>query len=217
MSRARECLSSITTRTPKSRLKETLFTIHRNTVEPVMIGKQHILMQSSMLPKVRIKMQCSMIVIPNQQREKELTRKERASLAQLRSGECELLGSYKSRIMKNANLNVSTDLGMLPNDVKHLFVCRTDTTSLKPLYLWSKPMEPIRELSFLEAKDPNCDEDRLKGEQQQEVVLTPAVWLGISVILKLNRIVGNLEPCGTNSHVWSSSQPVYLEDSMACI
>ena len=34
--------------------------------------------------------------------EKDLTRKERTTLAQLRSGHCRLLGSYKSRINKDA-------------------------------------------------------------------------------------------------------------------
>ena len=34
--------------------------------------------------------------------EKDLTRKEHSTLAQLRSGYCRLLGSYKSRIKKDA-------------------------------------------------------------------------------------------------------------------
>ena len=38
--------------------------------------------------------------------EKELTRKELLTIAQLRSGYCRLLGSYKSRIKKDANLDV---------------------------------------------------------------------------------------------------------------
>ena len=42
--------------------------------------------------------------------EKDLTRKERSTLAQLRSGYCRLLGSYKSRIKKDASLNVCVDL-----------------------------------------------------------------------------------------------------------
>ena len=41
--------------------------------------------------------------------EKELTRKKRSTLAQLRSGYCRLLGSYKSRIKKDANLDVCAD------------------------------------------------------------------------------------------------------------
>ena len=55
--------------------------------------------------------------------EKELTRKERSTLAQLRSGYCRLLGSYKSRIKKDVSLNVCADCGTTPHDVKHLFVC----------------------------------------------------------------------------------------------
>ena len=54
--------------------------------------------------------------------EKKLTKKERSTLAQLRSGYCRLLGSYKSRIKKDASLNVYTDCGTTPHDVKHLFI-----------------------------------------------------------------------------------------------
>ena len=55
--------------------------------------------------------------------EKYLTRKERATLAQLRSGYCKLIGSYKSRIKKDASLNVCADCGKTPHDVKHIFAC----------------------------------------------------------------------------------------------
>ena len=54
--------------------------------------------------------------------EKDLTSKKRITLAQLRSGYCGLLGSYMSRINKDTSLNVSTDCGMTPHDVKYLFV-----------------------------------------------------------------------------------------------
>ena len=47
--------------------------------------------------------------------EKELTRKERSNLAQLRSGHCRLLGSYKSRIKKDASLDVCADCGTTPH------------------------------------------------------------------------------------------------------
>ena len=62
--------------------------------------------------------------------EKELTRKERSTLAQLRSGYCRLLGSYKSRIKKDANLDVCADCGTTPHDVKHFFVCPAHPTTL---------------------------------------------------------------------------------------
>ena len=40
---------------------------------------------------------------------KELTRKERLTLAQMRYGYCRLLDSYKSRIKNDASLNVCAD------------------------------------------------------------------------------------------------------------
>ena len=61
--------------------------------------------------------------LPISNEERDLTRKERSTLAQLRSGYCRLLGSYKSRIKKDASLNVCAYCGTTPHDVKHLFVC----------------------------------------------------------------------------------------------
>ena len=87
--------------------------------------------------------------------EKELTRKERSTLAQLRSGYCRLLGSYKGRIKKDASLDVCADCGTTPHDVKHLFVCPAPLTTLIPSDLWSRPTDAVRELSYLEARDPD--------------------------------------------------------------
>ena len=82
--------------------------------------------------------------------EKELTRKERTTLAQLRSGHCSLLGSYKIRISKDVNLDVCADCGMTPHDVKHLFNCPAHPT-MTPSELWNRPVDAIRELSYLQA------------------------------------------------------------------
>ena len=87
--------------------------------------------------------------------EKELTRKERSTLAQLRSGYCRLLGSYKSRIKKDASIDVCADYCTTPHDVKHLFVCPAHPTTLIPSDLGSRPMDADRELSYLEARDPD--------------------------------------------------------------
>ena len=76
------------------------------------------------------------------------TRKERTTITQLRSGYCKLLGSYKSRIKKAASLNVC---GKTPHDVNHLFAYPAHLTTLIPSVLWSKPMDSIREFSYLEA------------------------------------------------------------------
>ena len=83
--------------------------------------------------------------------EKELTQKERTTLAQLRSGHCRLLGSYKSRISKDVSLDVCADCGKTPHDVKHLFNCPAHPTTMTPSDLWNRPVDAIRELSYLEA------------------------------------------------------------------
>ena len=64
--------------------------------------------------------------------ENELTRKERTTLAQLRSGHCRLLGSYKSRISKDVSLDVGADCGKTLHDVKHLFNCPAHPTTMRP-------------------------------------------------------------------------------------
>ena len=92
--------------------------------------------------------------LPISNSEKGLTRKERPTLAQLRSRYCRLLGSYKSRIKKDANLDVCADCGMTPHDVKHLFVCPAHPTTLIPSDLWSRPTDAVGELSYLEERDP---------------------------------------------------------------
>ena len=62
--------------------------------------------------------------------EKDLTRKGRSTLAQLRSRYCEHLSFYKSRIKKDGSLNAV----LTPHDVKHFFVC---STTMAPLDVWS--------------------------------------------------------------------------------
>ena len=84
--------------------------------------------------------------------EKDLTRKERATIAQLRSGYCNLIGFYKSRITKDASLDVCANCGKMSHDVKHLFACPAHQTTLIPPDLRSKPVESIQEYSYLEER-----------------------------------------------------------------
>ena len=90
----------ITTReTHKRRMKETLFTRHRNTVEPMMLANnKKATLQAIHTDAVNkaVKYQKNNIVLddlppPINDSEKDLTRKERATLAKLRSGYCRLL------------------------------------------------------------------------------------------------------------------------------
>ena len=104
-------------------MKETLFTRHRNTVEPMMLAnnrKATLQAIHSDAVNKAVKDQKNNIVLdglphPINDSEKDLTRKERATLAQLRSGFCKLLGSYKSRIKKDASLDVCADCGKNPH------------------------------------------------------------------------------------------------------
>ena len=144
--------------TPSPQGKDTLFTRHRNTVEPMMLADNRKATLQTIHTDVvnkAVKYQKNNMVLddlphPINDSEKDLTRKERATLAQLRSGCCKLLGSYKSRIKKDASLNVCADCGKTPHDVKHLLACPTHPTTLVPSDLWSKPVESIREFSYLE-------------------------------------------------------------------
>ena len=108
---------------PKKRMKEILFTRHRNPVEPIMLAdNRKATLQAIHTDAVNkaVKDQKKNIVLddlphPINNSEKDLTRKERATLAQLRSGYCKLVGSYKSRIKKDASLNVCVDCGKTPH------------------------------------------------------------------------------------------------------
>ena len=89
------------------------------------------------------------LIHPINDSEKDPTRKERAILAQLRSGYCKLLDSYKSRIKKDTSRRMCR-LRQDAHDVKHIFACQAHPTTLVPSELWSKPVESIREFSYLE-------------------------------------------------------------------
>ena len=120
--------------THKRRMKETLFTRHRNTVEPMMLAdNRKATLQAINTDAVNKAVKDQKNNLGDLKHtindsEKYLTRKERATLAQLRSGYCKLLDSYKSRIKKDASLNVCTDCGKTPHDVKHLFACPAHPT-----------------------------------------------------------------------------------------
>ena len=151
--------------TPERQMKETLYTRQRDTVEPIMVKTyRKATLQALPTNAVDKAVKCHErnVVLddgppPINSADKELTTRERSTLAQLRSGHCRLLGSYKSSIKKDASLNVCADCGTAPHDVKHLFVCPAHATTMImiPSALWSTPTDAVRELSYLEASDPD--------------------------------------------------------------
>ena len=131
--------NSITTKdTPKRRIKERLFTRHHSNVELMMIANDRKAIHTKAVNKA-VNSQRRNVVLDVRPplinvSEKELTRKKRTTLAQLRSGHCKLLGSYK-----------------IPHDVKHLFNCPAHPTKMTPSDLWNRPVDAIRELSYIKA------------------------------------------------------------------
>ena len=152
---------SITTRaTHERQMEETLYIRHRNNVELNMVKHDRkAALHNDAVDKAVKRHERNVVQDgwppPISSSEKDLTRKERSTLAQLRSGYCRLLGSYKSRIKKDASLNVCADCGTTPHDVKHLFVCLAHPPTMIPSDLWSRPTDAVRELSYLEVREPD--------------------------------------------------------------
>jgi len=67
-----------------------------------------------------------------------LPRSVRTTLAQLRSGHCRLLNSYKARITSGIS-DVCPECGVAPHSVEHLFNCQSNPTQLTGQDLWDDP------------------------------------------------------------------------------
>ena len=81
-----------------------------------------------------------------------LTRRQHATLSQLRSGHCKLLNSYTKRL-KQTDSSSCPDCGMDPQDVPHLFNCTAHPTTLTTESLWDRLFKTIREPSFLDPEN----------------------------------------------------------------
>ena len=85
---------------------------------------------------------------PTDKSEKQLSRHQRTTLAQLGSGRCRLLHSYRHRL-EPAVSNTCPDCGIGPHDVHHLFHCAAHPTTLQPTDLWQNPVKGADFLTFL--------------------------------------------------------------------
>ena len=61
-----------------------------------------------------------------------------------------VLASGVKKRLKQSDSSSCPDCGMDPQDVPHLFDCTAHPDDLSPVNLWDKPVETIRELSFLD-------------------------------------------------------------------
>ena len=93
---------------------------------------------------------------PISSEEDTLRRPQRTTLSQLRSGHCRLLNSYQNRLKPTVDPRCP-DCGVNPHDVPHLFNCTAHHNPLSTVSLWDKPVESIRELSFLDQRNKRTD------------------------------------------------------------
>ena len=141
---------------PPREMKKTIFTRHNQAVLLLLANnKKDILhaMHTSFVYRAIDNMTDNRVLnnrpSPINDKETHLSRRQRAAISQLRSGQCKLLYSYKNRL-KQTDSSSYPDCGIDPQNVPHLRNCTAHTTDLSPVNLWDKPVKMIRELSFLD-------------------------------------------------------------------
>ena len=146
---------------PPREMKETIFTRHYQTVLPLLANNRKDTLQAlhtSFVNTAIGNMKDNRVLNSRppsiNDEETLLQRRQRTTLSQLRSGHCKLLNSYKKRL-KQSDSSRCPDCGMDPQDVPHLFDCIAHPNDLSPVNLWDKPIETIRELSFLDPGNLN--------------------------------------------------------------
>ena len=114
---------------PPKEMKETLFTRHNQTVVPLLADTKKLSLQAvhtsfvnAAIDKITDNRVLNYQPPPINDKETYLTRRQRATLSQLRSGNCKLLNSYKKRLKQNDSSGCP-DCGMDSQDVPHLFNC----------------------------------------------------------------------------------------------
>ena len=142
-------------------MKETIFTRHYQTVLPLLSNNRKDTLQAlhASFVSTAIGNMKDNRVLNNRppsinDEETLLPRRQRTTLSQLRSGHCKVLNSYKKRL-KQSDSSSCPDCGMDPLDVPHLLDCMGLPNDRSPMNLWDKPIETIRELSFLDPGNLN--------------------------------------------------------------
>ena len=140
---------------PPREMKETIFTRHYQTVLPLLANNRKDTLQAlhtSFVNTAIGSMKDNRVLNSRppsiNDEETLLQRRQRTTLSQLRSGHCKLLNSYKKRL-KQSDSSRCPHCGIC-KDVPHLFDCVANPNDLSPVNLWDKPIETIRELSFLD-------------------------------------------------------------------
>ena len=153
------CHNITTMDAPPRQMKHTLHTRHYPTVQPLLATTKKETLQAVHTEAVTraINSQQPNRVLHNRPppislEEDTLRRPQRTTLSQLRSGHCRLLNSYQNRLKPTVDPRCP-DCGVNPHDVPHLFHCTAHPNDLSTVNLWDKPVESIRELSFLDPRN----------------------------------------------------------------
>ena len=153
------CHNITTMDVPPRQMKHTLHTRHYPTVQPMLAATKKETLQAVHTEAVTraINSQQPNRVLHNRPppislEEDTLRRPQRTTLSQLRSGHCRLLNSYQNRLKQTVDPRCP-DCGVNPHDVPHLSNCTAHPNALSTVNLWDKPVESIRELSFLDPRN----------------------------------------------------------------
>ena len=153
------CHNITTMDVPPRQMKHTLHTRHYPTVQPLLAATKKETLQAVHTEAVTraINSQQPNRVLhnrppPTSLEEDTLRRPQRTTLSQLRFGHCRLLNSYQNRLKPTVDPRCP-DCGVNHHDVPHLFSCTAHSNNdLSTVNLWDKPVESIRELSFLDPR-----------------------------------------------------------------
>ena len=91
--------------------------------------------------------------------EKDLPRRTRTTLSQLRSGYSPFLQSYMARIRPDEHQDLCPKCQASPHTTVHLFACPADPTDLTVEDLWYKPMTVATFLGLPTSQDPGDLDD----------------------------------------------------------
>ena len=134
---------------PPREMKETLFTRHNQTVVPLLANTKkeslqavHTSIVNTAIDNMTHNRVLNYQPPPINDQETYMSRRQRATLSQLRSGHCKLLNSYKERL-KQTDTSSCPDCGMDPHDVPHFFNCTAHATASTPENLWDRPVKTI--------------------------------------------------------------------------
>ena len=85
--------------------------------------------------------------------EKNLPRRPRTMLSQLRSGYSSMLNSYTAKIREDPTLDICPDCNSPSHTTNHLFNCANKPTRLTARDLWTKPAEAAKFLGLLDGQE----------------------------------------------------------------